>query len=101
MPARKKAAAKSSKKPKKEPIVELPEVEEQPAAETETAMVDRPAPNIRFTSDPAKTPPKSVRIGMKVYELPDAETQRAGFFHSDAAKLIRTIKDFKEPKAKG
>lgn len=40
--------------------------------------------------------------GSKEYKLPDGETQLAGFFHEDAAGLIRAWpKDFKPLKAKG
>jgi len=53
--------------------------------------------NIRFVGrktevngkEIAATPPKEINNGMKHYELPDAEAQIAGFYHEDAAKIVR------------
>lgn len=92
----------SAKKPKaKEPIVEIDNVIEQ----TQEPVVENPlpAPNLRYTSDESfPEPPRQVRIGMKVFELPDAATQREGFYHEHAQKLARTIKAYKliQPKGK-
>ncbi|MCP9494066.1 MAG: hypothetical protein MSG64_06365 [Pyrinomonadaceae bacterium MAG19_C2-C3] len=37
----------------------------------------------------AAEPFKSINHGMKAIKLPDAETQRAGFYHDDAIEIIR------------
>lgn len=87
----KSTKAASAKKAAKEPIIE-----EEPIIET-------PLPNLRYTSDESfPEPPRQVRIGMKVFQLPDAATQREGFYHEHAQKLARTIKAYKliQPKGK-
>lgn len=96
-----KAKSSSSKRKAKEPIVEIEGVEEMPAS-NEEAKSDTPVPNVQYSGDPKyPAPPKQVRIGMKVIQLPDAEMQRQGFYSPFAEKLARTIKAYKLIQPKG
>lgn len=37
--------------------------------------------------------PRTIRDGDRVFELPDSKTQRDGFYHPEAARLIRAFPD--------
>lgn len=37
--------------------------------------------------------PRTIRDGDRVFELPDSGTQQGGFYHPDAARLIRAFPD--------
>jgi hypothetical protein len=70
------------------------------AKQTKDAQAQQP--NIRFVGKKTEVngkeivpvPPKEINNGMKHYELPDAETQTAGFYHEDAAKIVRLFPQF-------
>jgi hypothetical protein len=94
----------SSKRPAKEPIVEVEAVEPTEAVTFEAPEMPPidPTPNLQYTADPDyPEPPSRVRIGMKVIELPEAAKQREGFYSEHARKLSRTIKAYKEIQPKG
>lgn len=95
MATRKKAPAKSKDEagalrvPPPPPVVEE-EAAPVPQAESPPPL---PAPNVIWRGE--KEPPNEVRIGISKITLPDAETQRAGFYSEHATRLVRQIKDYK------
>lgn len=101
---RKNVKPTRTKRPPKEPIVEIPEVtvEEEAPKELAAESPPSPEPNIQYSIDPKyPEPPRRVRIGMKVYDLPEPDIQRAGFYSEDAKKLAQTIKAYKLIQPKG
>ena len=77
-----------------------------------------PEPNIKFTGRDevlkdkldaqgqpivmAAEPPTKINHGEEVIKLPDADAQRAGFFHEQAATIVRLYPEqYKLLKAKG
>jgi hypothetical protein len=79
----------SSKRKAKEPIVEVEHIEpaEDVTFEAPQPPAD-PAPNVIWRSD--KDPyPSPLRIGAETIELPSAESQRKGFYHEKARRLVR------------
>lgn len=98
----KKPAAKKAPVKKAEVKAEQPPVS-QPVEQAEIPVAPpEPAPNLKYSSDEKfQEPPRRVRIGMKVIELPEAEVQRAGFYSPHAEKLARTIKAYKLIQPKG
>src|SRR5689334_24823493 len=73
------------------------------AASNETPKSATPAgPLLVWTRDPeAGDPPAFVQIGMHRFDLPDAETQRAGFAHEAAQRIVRAVPGYKLLKEKG
>ncbi len=52
--------------------------------------------NVRYSHDPKyKEPPRQVRLGITVIDLPDAETQRQGFYSAHAKRLAKNTKQYK------
>ena len=92
--------ASSSKRKAKEPIVEIDGVElaenaasnEEPKSATppEPPAVAEPAANVIWRGE--KDPPQTVKIGRDTFELPSVETQRKGFYHDQAFRLVRQFK---------
>jgi hypothetical protein len=78
------------------------------AAATKTAKKATPAANVIWSSEKNADqtlvygePPPFVQVGMRRIELPDAATQKKGFFHPEAILLTRLKKAFKDFKPKG
>jgi hypothetical protein len=66
---------------------------------TKKAVTD--PPNVRFTLT-GTTPPERINTPRGVIELPDADTQKAGFRHERAAELIAMFPHwYKKPTNKG
>jgi hypothetical protein len=88
--AQKAPAKKSSSKRKaKEPIVEIEAMEPtEDVTFNAPEGLTEPEPNVIWRKD-KEPPPSPLKIGADLIELPDAETQRAGFYHAHARRLVR------------
>ncbi|MGI8996771.1 MAG: hypothetical protein ACR2GW_08900 [Pyrinomonadaceae bacterium] len=78
-------------------------------ADTEPEVTG-PEPNVRFIGKPEVIhvkinaqgkevvievlPPTKINHGQSTIRLPDAETQRAGFYHAEAATIVRLYGHF-------
>lgn len=96
--AKKKSTAM---KPVRKPVADKAASNEEPkqATEEQPVAAPQPPPNVIWRGE--KEPPPSVRVGMRVIELPTAALQRKGFYHPEAGTLTRISASFKILKPKG
>ena len=69
------------------------------ATEEKPVAAPQPPANVIWRSE--KAPPPSVKVGMRVIDLPSAEAQRKGFYHPEAGTLTRISTNYKIFKPKG
>lgn len=101
-PATKKAAAAKQKKQGKTEDLQTVDLAAAEISEELPSQPEGPPANLKWTADPEKgEPPAFVKVGARRIDLPDAETQRTGFYSKDARLLARVVPGLKLIKEKG